>query len=208
MMYFDLMELPLKFKHIYEGILQKDNNYIMGGASVGDERYAQLVIYKRDEKNDICYPFQLGDDHIYVMRPYYSKFSFCPEYDDRVYKKFKLKDWEKAYNVMVDFEKGKIENDVYYNPDDDIDWEKEDKKTKRKIEKIRREIKKYLDENKISYEYEEREHEIGIDEFILNEDERISIIITIGGDFYIKKGSAKEWLDLNKLDIIGTVVNG
>lgn len=72
----------------------------------------------------------------------------------------------------------------------------------------KKKIKKYLDENKISYEYEEREHEIGIDEFILNEDERISIIITIGGDFYIKKGSAKEWLDLDKLDIIGTVVNG
>lgn len=207
MMYFELMELPVKFQHIYEGILQKDNNYKMGGASVGDETYVQLAIYKRDEKNDICYPFQLGDEHIYIMYPYYSKFSFCPEYEERIYKKFKLKDWEKAYNLMVDFESGKIENDVYYNPDDDIDWEKEDKKTRKKIEKARKEIKKYLDENKISYEYIERDHEIGIDEFILDEKEQMLIRITIQGGIFIKKGSTKEWLDLKQLDVIKTVIN-
>ena len=207
MMYFRLTELPLRFKHIYEGISKKDDSYKMGGTGDG-KVYKQLAIYKRDEKNNISYTFQLGDDHIYVMRPYYSKFDFCPEYDDRVYKKFKLKDWEKAYNVMVDFEKGKIENDPYYDPDEDVDWEKEEKKTLKKIEKIRREVKVYLDENKINYEYIERDHRYGIDEFILSEDKTIYIRITSEGDFYVRSESIDEWLNLDNLYIIGTVVNG
>ena len=217
MMYFELTELPLKFKHIYEGILEKDKSYRIGGASgyeqvdklnpYNKENMAQLVIFKRDHERDVCYPFQLGDEHIYVMHPYYSKFSFCPEGKERVYKKFKLKDWEKAYNIMVDFETGKIENDVYY--EEEIDWEAEERKEKRKRNKMKKEVKKYLDENKINYEFvEEKENSFDMCKFIINKEKNIKMGINWTGDTYVDNGYSREWIDTDSIYTIAELIKG
>lgn len=83
-------------------------------------------------------------------------------------------------------------------------------KEQRKREKMKEVIKKYLDENKIKYEFKDCNSKIY--EFILNKEQNIYIRVTTSGDTlinYDKKilGRDYEWLKINKLDVIKTILN-
>lgn len=80
----------------------------------------------------------------------------------------------------------------------------------RKREKMKKAIKKYLDENKIRYEFKDSESKIC--EFILNKEKNIYIRITVSGDTFINYdkrilGGDYEWLKLSKLDVIKSIVD-
>lgn len=80
----------------------------------------------------------------------------------------------------------------------------------RKREKMKKAIKKYLDENEIKYEFEDTE--LKMHRFILNEEKNIYIHITTAGDVFINYdkrilGEDYEWLKLNKLDVIKSILN-
>lgn len=83
-------------------------------------------------------------------------------------------------------------------------------KEQRKREKMKKAIKKYLDENEIKYEFEDFESKIY--EFILNKEKDIYIRVTVSGDTLINYGKRilgdnYEWLKLNKLDVIKSIVD-
>lgn len=83
-------------------------------------------------------------------------------------------------------------------------------KEQRKREKMKEAIKKYLDENKIKYEFEDDKSEIY--EFILNKEKNIYIRVTVSGDTLINYdkrilGDNYEWLKPNKLDVIKLIVD-
>ncbi|MBC2856827.1 hypothetical protein H3N56_10280 [Cetobacterium sp. 2A] len=194
MMYLVLEELPLKFEAIYKKFYEKDNSYLRGGATESFTEYDQLTIYKR--KDDICFCLQLGDNHIHIMYPYYSKFGFCPEYEDRVYKKVLLKDWEKAYKIMQDFEKNKIQYDPYYK--DDYDEEKEERKRKKDLKKALKEVENFLKEKNIKYQFEKGEGFLfDKDKFVLNK--KTNIEVNFYGDIFIIVNEERKQIDIDEI---------
>ena len=83
-------------------------------------------------------------------------------------------------------------------------------KEQRKREKMKEAIKKYLDENEIKYEFEDYKSKIY--EFILNKEKNIYIRVTTSGDTLINYGKKilggdYEWLKLNKLDVIKSILD-
>lgn len=85
-----------------------------------------------------------------------------------------------------------------------------EKTEERKREKMKKAIKEYLDENKIKYEFVDSESKIY--KFILNKEKNIYIRVTVSGDTLINYGKRilggeYEWLKLNKLDVIKSILN-
>lgn len=99
-----------RIKDLYEEINKKyPNMFDMGVMSKDGINPCKVALYKRDERENICFCIELKKDKVSVIYPYYSKFGFHADKKTKIYKSVAYSNWEKAIKMVKDFEERKIE---------------------------------------------------------------------------------------------------
>lgn len=99
-----------KFRKFYELVDEKYPDMFNLGACSNDGLVANKVaLYRRNESENICFCIELKKDKISVIYPFYSQFSFYSDKRTKIYKSMAYSSWEKAVQMIKDFEEHKIE---------------------------------------------------------------------------------------------------
>ena len=69
----------------------------------------KVALYRRNENENIYFCIELKKDKISVIYPFYSQFSFYSDKRTKIYKSVAYSNWEKAIQMVKDFEEYKIE---------------------------------------------------------------------------------------------------
>lgn len=109
----DLIEQ--RFKDFYEEVDKKYPNMFNLGVGSRDGVTAwKVALYRRNENERVCFCIELKKNKISVIYPFYSSFSFDSDKRTKIYKSMAYSSWEKAVQMIKDFEEHKIEWDREY----------------------------------------------------------------------------------------------